>query len=90
MPVQNPDDWMVVLTSPGARRLSWVQTTASGHWQVSSATRDGLVIADTGQVTAAVQVTGIWTATGNVLSGDVPVGIPDAGPGVPSSRRRRP
>lgn len=78
-----PDNWMVVLTAPGVGRLGWQETTASGNHQVSSATKNGLVIADTGQVTAAVRLTGIWTAAGNVLTGDVPVGVPGAGPGVP-------
>jgi hypothetical protein len=63
---------MVVLAAPGVRQLSRLETTASGQQEVISATRAGLVIADTGQITAAVRVTAIWTATGNVLTSDVP------------------
>lgn len=92
-PGQNPDNWMVVLMQPYVRRLTWLAATMSGDGMHSAATSDGLVVADTGQVTAPVRLTGMTTDHGNLLGQPVTVGVPGdhsnsgltrgTGPGTP-------
>ncbi|HSR83513.1 MAG TPA: hypothetical protein VLM11_04960 [Streptosporangiaceae bacterium] len=78
IPGRNPDNWMVVLTAPAVQRLTWQATTTSGQELHSDSTSNGLVVADTGQVTAPVELTAIQTAHGNLLGQPVLVGIPGA------------
>jgi hypothetical protein len=93
IPSQNPDNWMVVLMQPYVQRLTWLAATMSGEAPHSVATSTGLVVADTGQVTAPIRLTGMTTDQGNVLGQPVTVGIPGdngnsgltggTGPGTP-------
>lgn len=78
IPGQNPDNWMVVLMAPDVQRVSWRAVTTSGRWLRSASTSRGLVVADTGQVTAPVQLITIQTAHRNLLGRPVLVGIPGA------------
>lgn len=76
IPGQNPDNWMIVLMAPSVRRLTWQAATTSGLKVRTDSTSDGLVVTDTGQVTAPVQLTGMQTAHGNILGQPVLVGLP--------------
>jgi hypothetical protein len=73
---QNPDNWMVVLMAPYVQRLTWQAATTSGQTLGSDATSNGLVVTDTGQVTAPVQLVRMQTARGNLLGRPVLVAIP--------------
>jgi hypothetical protein len=69
-----PDNWIIVLAAPDVREVAWTAVTASGTHHVSARTDRGLVVADTGQVTRRVVVTGLITSRGNVLRGPAAVG----------------
>jgi hypothetical protein len=73
---QMPDNLMVVLTAPSVLRVTWRAATTSGPAMRTDSTTNGLVITDTGQVTAPVELTALRTARGNLLAQPVLVGVP--------------
>jgi hypothetical protein len=73
---QNPDNWIVLLTAPDVNRVSWHESTTSGPVQASTRTSAGLAVADTGQVTAGIELTGLTTSHGRIALGHLPVALP--------------
>ncbi len=72
---QHPDNWMVLLTAPDVRRVSWYETTPDGPRLLSMPTSAGLAIADTGQVTGDIELTGLTTSHGTIPLDHVPVAV---------------
>jgi hypothetical protein len=72
---QNPDNWMVLLTAPDVRRVSWYETTTSGPRLLSMPTSAGLAITDTGQVTGNIELTGLTTSHGTTRLDHVRVAV---------------
>jgi hypothetical protein len=81
---RSPDNLIAVLAGPQVRRITWLADTTTGPRSGNTVTSAGLAVADTGQVTARVQLTGLLTGSGNALSHPVFVGAPvsagDTGP----------
>jgi hypothetical protein len=75
VPGQNPDNWMVLLSAPTIRRVSWYETTPDGPRRLSTPTSAGLAITDTGQVTGNIELTGLTTSHGTISLNHVPVAI---------------
>jgi hypothetical protein len=73
LPGQNPDNWMVLLTAPDVRRVSWYETTPNGPRRLSMPTSAGLAITDTGQVTGNIELTGLTTSRGTIPLDNVSV-----------------
>jgi len=86
MPASRPapkaglDNWIVEMAGPRVRRLDWTAVTTSGTRAGTASTSRGLVVADTGQVTRQVLLTGLITSRGNVLSHAAYVGLPGTNP----------
>jgi hypothetical protein len=74
---QNPDNWMVLLTAPDVRRVSWYETTTGGPRLLSMPTSAGLAITDTGQVTGDIELTGLTTSRGTTRLDHVRVAVGD-------------
>jgi hypothetical protein len=80
---QGAVNWIVVVTAPQVRQVSWsVPTTSGGSRSVTAASR-GLVVADTGRPAGQVHLTGLRTSHGETTLADVPVGIPGGAADVP-------
>lgn len=75
VPGQNPDNWMVLLSAPDVRRVSWYETTTSGPRLLSMPTSAGLAITDTGQVTGDIELTGLTTSHGTTRLDHVRVAV---------------
>ncbi len=74
-PGQNPDNWLVLLTAPDVRRVSWYETTTGGPRRLSMPTSAGLAITDIGPVTGDVELTGLTTSRGTATLDHVRVAI---------------
>jgi hypothetical protein len=83
-PVTNGfDNWIVELADPDVRSMSWFAPTPSGvHWRTVR-TSDGLAVANAGQLTGEVRLTGLTAGDGLKPVADVPVGVPGH-PAVPT------
>jgi hypothetical protein len=79
----DPANWIVLLDSPGVRRVTWRTATAAGPVVGAAAASSGLAVADTGHIRAPVQLTGLLTSAGNTLAEPEYVGIPGNGAGIP-------
>jgi hypothetical protein len=79
----DPDNWIVILTSPDVRRVTWRTSTAFGTVAGATSASSGLAIANTGHVSAPVELTGLFTSAGNLLVKPRYVGIPGNGAGIP-------
>lgn len=81
------DNWIMVLAAPNVRAITWTTPTSSGPHPGSAVTEDGLVIADTGQVTGRVLLTGLIVGHRNVLGSASYVRVPGSvvAPGEQSS-----
>jgi hypothetical protein len=75
---QNPDDWMVLLAAPGTSAISWQEADHAGILRPDR----GLAIRDMGQITAAIELTRVYTNR-NVLRRPEYVGVPGASPDTP-------
>jgi hypothetical protein len=71
-----PDNWIMVLAAPSVRAVAWTTPTGSGTRPARAVTKDGLMIADVGQVTGRVQLTALIADHRNVLSSPRYVGVP--------------
>lgn len=72
---QNASNWMVLLTAPDVRRVSWYETTTGGPRLLSMPTSAGLAITDTGQVTGDIELTGLTTSHGTTRLDHVRVAV---------------
>jgi hypothetical protein len=88
--VPNPANWIVILTEPGVRRVTWSTATDAGPVTGGTNSSAGLAVADTGHITAPVKLTGLITKAGNALAHDQYVGIPGNGMGMPQLERPAP
>jgi hypothetical protein len=75
IPGQNRDDWLVLLTAPDVRRVSWYETTTGGPRRLSMPTSAGLAITDIGLVTGDVELTSLTTGHGTTTLDHVRVAI---------------
>jgi hypothetical protein len=71
-----PDNWIMVLAAPDVRTVTWMAPTSSGPRPGSAAAERGLAIADTGQVTGRVMLTGLIARHRDVLGRPRYVGVP--------------
>jgi hypothetical protein len=75
---QGAVNWIVVLTAPQVRQVSWSVPTTSGVSRSAMAASRGLISADTGRPAGQVYLTGLRTPRGETALANVPVGIPGA------------
>jgi hypothetical protein len=82
-----PDNWIMVLAAPNVRTVTWTAPTSSGPRPGGAVTGRGLVIADTGQVTGRVLLTGLISGHRNILGAPRYVAVPGnvAPPGTQNS-----
>jgi hypothetical protein len=80
---QGAVNWIVVLTAPQVREVSWSVPTTSGVTSSVTVASRGLIAADTGRPAGQVYLTGLRTWHGETRLADVPVGVPGAAPDVP-------
>jgi hypothetical protein len=80
---QGAVNWIVVLTAPEVREVSWSEPTTSGSSRSVTAASRGLITADTGHPAGQVYLTGLRTARGETTLANVPVGVPGGAADIP-------
>lgn len=80
---QGAVNWIVVLTAPQVREVSWSVPTTSGLSSSATAASRGLITADTGRPAGQVHLTGLRTPRGETALANVPVGVPGGAADVP-------